>query len=482
LSQVKQTLEREIKLRAEPGFRLPDLPGEPLIPRTFTSTYHDTADHRLARQGVTLRHRVEGPSELWQLKLPAGGARLELEQPGGGDGPPAEMTDLLVASLREGALRPVATLETLRSGILVREHGLAVAEVAVDRVTVLVEEHPLRRFEELEVELLDGGDEDALRQIEQALRAAGAVDGDGRPKVFQALGLDVPGRAPRPPSKASPLEHLAAMLWEQYAEIVAHDPGTRLGNDIEALHQHRVAVRRLRALLRAARPLVDAEWAQSLRAELKWLGGALGPVRDLDVMREHLREEAASLEDHERAAFDPLLADLEAERETARGKMLEALRDPAYTALLERLERELPAPPPSGADTELRDLAAREHRRLRKAVRGVGDAPSDEQLHAIRILVKRARYAAELAEGAVGRPAARFVARSKTLQDVLGDHQDAVVAEERLRGLLAAHPGTASAFAVGRLVERQRARRTRARAAFPRAWRALHRAGREAWS
>ncbi|MGZ4481071.1 MAG: CHAD domain-containing protein [Gaiellales bacterium] len=265
--------------------------------------------------------------------------------------------------------------------------------------------------------------------------------------------------------------------------MLANDPGTRLGRDIEALHRHRVAVRRLRALLRAARPLVDAEWARSLREELAWLGGALGPVRDLDVLLEHLRHEAAALEDAEREAFEPLLADLEAEREAARGRMLEALRDPAYTALLERLERELPAPPPSGSTAELRHLAAIEFRRLRRAVRGIGGDPSDEELHRIRILVKRARYAAELAERAVGRPAARFVGRCKTLQDVLGDHQDAAVAEDRLRRLLAGHEADpAAAFAVGRLVERQRVRRERARAAFPKAWRTLKRAGRRAWS
>ena len=80
---IRETREREIKLRAGEDFTLPELGGEPIEPRLFVSTYHDTADHRLARRGVTLRHRVENGRGLWQLKLPAGPARLELEKPVG---------------------------------------------------------------------------------------------------------------------------------------------------------------------------------------------------------------------------------------------------------------------------------------------------------------------------------------------------------------------------------------------------------------
>ena len=79
---MKATRERELKLGVGPRFRLPHLPGEPLAPRTLTNIYLDTPDHRLAVAGVTLRRRVEGRKSLWQLKLPKGKARLELELPG----------------------------------------------------------------------------------------------------------------------------------------------------------------------------------------------------------------------------------------------------------------------------------------------------------------------------------------------------------------------------------------------------------------
>ena len=79
------------------------------------------------------------------------------------------------------------------------------------------------------------------------------------------------------------------MLETQYRAIVEHDAGTRLGRDPEELHKMRVATRRLRAFLRTGRPLLDADWAEALRLELRWLGGVLGPVRDLDVLIGHLR-------------------------------------------------------------------------------------------------------------------------------------------------------------------------------------------------
>ncbi len=90
---IRETLEREVKLRADGEFKLPELGGEAIEPRVFVSTYHDTADHRLARRGVTLRHRVEHGKGLWQLKLPQANARLELEAAGGPASPPDDMLD-----------------------------------------------------------------------------------------------------------------------------------------------------------------------------------------------------------------------------------------------------------------------------------------------------------------------------------------------------------------------------------------------------
>ena len=100
----------------------------------------------------------------------------------------------------------------------------------------------------------------------------------------------------------------------------------------------------------------------------------------------------------------------------------------------------------------------------------------------MRIKSKRARYAAELAEGVRGKPATRFIERVKRLQDLLGEHHDGVVAEQVLRTVVPPDGDRRMALAVGLLLERQRERRREAREAFPKAWSAVKKCGRAVWS
>ncbi len=476
---MKQTVEREIKLQAGAGFALPSELGEPIEARRFSSTYHDTPDHRLAASGITLRYRAEAGAGSWQLKLPSDGDRLELELRGSPRQVPQEFADLLPAVTRNRPLRPVATLVTRRHGLMVRDEGRDLAEVLMDEVRVTARGAAVSRLSELEVELVNG-DTAALAWIEHALRDAGARDGDERPKLFRALGLQPERHAP-PRRSARPLRQLSAMLQAQYREILANDPGTRLGADPEHLHQHRVAIRRLRALLRAGAPLLERRWVKELRSELAWAGGALGEVRDMDVLLEHLRADAAELDAADRAAVESLLPELERRRDVARRAMLADLASGRYLRLLDRLEHELGAPPRRGGATGLRAIAAREFRTLRREVRGLGANPTDEQLHEVRKTVKHARYAAELAERSRGRKATKFIAAAKRVQDILGDHQDAHVAEQAMRDLSeVAEPRAAAAASL--VIARQRMRRAQCRAEFPDAWRKLKRRGRAAWS
>ncbi|MDQ3161310.1 MAG: CYTH and CHAD domain-containing protein, partial [Actinomycetota bacterium] len=356
MAEIKETLERELKLRAGSEFELPELGGEALEPRSFSSTYHDTRDHRLGRHGVTLRHRIEKRKGLWQLKLPQGHARLELEVRGTPATPPDELLSLLPAYLRGESLVPLARLRTRRTGI--RAQG---AEIVRDKVTVVDKGRGPRSFEELEVELL-GGDEKALRRIEKALRRAGATDGETRPKIFQALDLTFePEVVARNGSAGGTL---AGELRRQYERLLAHDPGLRLGTDPEELHGFRVATRRLRAFLRAGRELLDPEWAEPLRDELRWLGGELGPGRDLDVLLERLRGEIGSL-DEDAEAGQALVEVLERDREALCAQVHEALGSERYFELLDRLEQ--PPPPLTGRVT-LKEIQRAEHQKLRKAI------------------------------------------------------------------------------------------------------------------
>jgi CHAD domain-containing protein len=462
------TLEREVKL-SPAGISLGRLDGVPLEPRRFSSVYYDSRDRLLARVGITLRRRIEHGGSLWQLKLPREGGRLELECAGGPAEPPKRIASLLDAVLRGRPLMPIAELRTVRRGVRVESEG-STADVVLDEVAVMENLRVISEFDELEIELVEG-DPDGLREIEVAVRRAGAKDGDRRPKVLRVLGHSAPPKPTRP--------HLQAFFQRQYEQILTHDPGTRLGDDPEDLHDLRVAVRRLRTILRVAAPPLDEDWASELRAELDWLGQALGPVRDLDVMLEHMRAEQAQLEDAEQAAFEPLLKQLERERSTARRSLVAAMRSARYTELLDRLEEAGRRPRTRAARPAPEKIAAAELAKVRKAVRKLDRDPSDAQLHRVRIKGKRARYAAELAAPGAGKRITRFVDAAKAFQDVTGEHQDAVVTGRRLRAL-AAEGDPGAAFAAGRIAERQEARKAAAREAFKAAWRDLTQAGKRA--
>jgi CHAD domain-containing protein len=478
---VKHTLERELKLDVEPGFRLPRLPGRPLAPRVFLSVYHDTPDHRLARHGVTLRCRSEKGQHRWQVKLPRRAARLELEWPGSPSRLPDGLERLLGVYTRGATLGPVATLRTRRAGVLVSEHGKPVAEVVLDSVAVVDGRKVKRRFREVEIELVGQGDQRVLDRLAAVLRENGATESAGTPKVFRALGLDIEVDATPPDPSAPPLERVLAMMRVQLGTIFAHDPGTRIGTDPEELHQMRVAVRRLRAVLRAARPMFETNPIAALRAELKWLGTALGDRRDLDVMRDYLRGEIAALDVADRSVGRALLRRLERAREQSRADVLTALDSPRYLALLDHIEDTIAHPPVVDGSVSLPDLATREWRKLRKRVRALPETPTDEELHTVRVKAKRARYAAELVVGEIGHAAERFVDRLKKLQDILGEHQDAVVAEARFRTLARETTGRRTGFVAGLLVERQHVRRQAARGAFAEIWPEVVRRGRKAW-
>jgi len=458
---MRATSEHERKLDAPVGFRLPPLGGRPLPPRIFSSVYYDVPGESLAAVGITLRRRTEDGHGVWQLKLPADDSRLELEAEGGPGQPPEEMLALLRAHLRRGPLERVAELRTHRSGELVARNGTT-AEVTADEVTVLDSREVRDQFVEVEIELREGSP-DGLDEIANELVSAGAERGNELPKLFRALGR-MPAYGPSPHS----FEELRGRLREQLREIERHDPGTRLGRDPESLHDMRVGVRRLRALLRAGRELVASDTA-GLDERLKELGRILGEVRDLDVLLARLDAEAADLGGEDARRAQPLLAVLRTERSCSRSRMLAALRSDEYLALLDDTARTIDELEPSGSAATLGELADEAAARLSRAVRKLPDAPADDELHAVRKKGKRARYAAELAGQG------KLVKRAKQLQDVLGEHQDAVVAAERLRGL-AAGSAAEQALVAGRLVEREEERRVRARAAWPKAWKKLRKA------
>ncbi len=481
--------EREAKLTAGLGFSLPDLSSvvdgvssRPLAPRNLDAVYYDTGDVRLARWGITVRHRA-GDGDGWTVKLPddndgAGLVRRELTFSGPPTAIPPEASSLVRAYTRSEPLVPVARLRTRRDGVeLLDAEGLRVAEVVDDEVSVYDGRRLASRFRELEVELDGHAPAELLPPLLTALREAGAGTTEQVPKLVRALGA----RASDPPElvalelsdESTVADVVRNAMVASTIRIIGHDPGIRIGDDPEDVHQARVGARRMRSDLQTFATVLEPEWVGHVRAELQWLGGVLGGVRDADVLLERLRRQAASLSEHDAPGVAALVRRLAQQREVARESLLDALDGERYVTLLEVLVAGSSSPAVrADADAPAADvlpaLAAGPWKKLKRAVEGLGDDPPDDDLHAVRIRAKRCRYAAEAVAPVVGKPARRFADAVAELQTVLGDHQDAVVAESWLRE--AAATSSIPKLVTGELIALQRVEAAACRRAWAHAW------------
>lgn len=492
--------EVELKFRVTGALTLPDLAALPGISRvearpTFamSNVYYDTQDLRLFRWGITLRRRSGGPDEGWHLKLPVHGAgegvRDEMRAPLS-DNLPASLSRLVTAFARGAALAPVAALQTERTPrLLLDRAGSPVIEVVDDTVSVMDGDRVATRFREIEAEALtDPPDEELLREVGDALLAAGAVPGT-MGKAGAALGPraavppDVP-ELPWPDASAPAGDVVSAYLALHCRRLLLAD--LMLRRDLpDAVHQMRVSARRLRSGLKVFEPLLDEDWARALRAELGWMASGLGAARDTEVLRERLDTHATELEGDDaaraRAVIDTALGQRMSEAEDEVRAVVDSER---YVALLEALVEGVRRPPLTpyareSADKVLPPLVAKAYRRLDRRVEALEiDTPSPVW-HEARIAAKRARYSADAVAPVLGHDMGRLAERLADVTEVLGSHQDAHVAQATLRGL-APQVDPAGAFALGRLLGIEEEAEMADRRAFLDLWpqvrRAAHRA------
>ncbi len=501
--------ELELKFAVGRAFAMPDLIGAgsvaevlPMPTQELQATYYDTVDRRLARWGITLRHRSgEGSRAAWTLKLPTTAvaisgvmpaSRAEMEIEGEPGAIPEVLVDLVTAHVRSHPLTPAAVLATTRVGWrLLGGDGHPLAELTTDDVSVMEGPEIRSRFSELELEAREASIED-LAAVTRRLLDAGAVGAEPIPKAVRALGPTATG----PPDVVVPAFEpddpagwaVRAALADGVLRILRHDPGTRMGS-VEDLHQLRIGVRRLRSDLRTLGPLLDEHWAPGLESDLRTLGTRLGDVRDLDVQLLRIETEHADLA----TELEPLSADLHQRHGTARAALLDELRSDRYSQLLERLvvlARD-PELSPAGFDASgvaLPRLADAAWRRLERRAEPVVAAvdPTNADLHRVRIATKRARYAAETAARALPEAPAgearRFADQLGELQDLLGRHQDAVVSSAEAHAAAASHgDDIALLVAAGRVMERESRNARRERRRLARMWSSIHKKKRRRW-
>jgi CHAD domain-containing protein len=493
------SLEREFKLSAPARFRLPRLdtldPGVSATPedvQRFTSVYWDTEDLRLTRWSCGLRHRT---SDGWTVKLAAAEdgpavVRREFRLGGAPQQPPEAALDLVLALSRGAPLRPIARFRTIRRRVrLLDSGGRELAQVTNDHVAVFEDRRITRRFREVEVELAGHCPPAIAESVLSRLRRAGSGPAHRIAKHERALGLES-GVVPEvtlpsvgPEDAAGEVVRLA--LADSVRALVRHDAGVRADEDLEDVHQMRVATRRLRSHLRTFLPLLEADWTQALRADLQELGTALGRVRDADVLRERLSASQQEIPDLDRRAVKDLLESLEATREPDFDRLLRLLRSPEYLSVVERLIEAARTPrlraEAHGPALELlAPLVRKRWKRLARGVARLDEPPSETDLHAVRIRAKHVRYAAEAVIPVYGRPARRFARAARRVQQVLGDHQDAVVAAAWLRDT-ATRVGRDAAFAAGALAAREARVARESLEQWREVWRAASERGRRDW-
>jgi len=270
-------------------------------------------------------------------------------------------------------------------------------------------------------------------------------------------------------------EAISLALRSTIERLVEQMALVKLASGPEAIHQARVATRRLRSDLRTFEVLFDKEAMAGVRGELGWLGDLLGAVRDADILTARLEP---SLDTAEPTADQKqILGQLSRQKSRAQMDLLTAMNEARYAALVDSVTRLAKDPPLSDvagapADEFLPMIVQGTWRKLSRAVKKLDKHPDDSRLHAVRIEAKRCRYAAEAAAPAVGVEAARFAEAVSALQQTLGDFNDAVVSAAWLTDA-SSQMSPSTAFLAGALHEAQNGLARKARRRWPAAWKQL---------
>jgi CHAD domain-containing protein len=437
--------------------------------QSLDAVYFDTPGRDLAAHRITLRRRTGGPDAGWHLKLPAGpDARTEIHAPldtapeADDSSVPTDLLDIVLAIVRDRPLAPVARIATTRNVVMLYGgDGSALAEFCDDEVSAWAlgsadgEAGEEQRWHEWELELVDGeidGGSDLLQRLGNRLLDAGAVPaghGSKLAKVLDTAG-SLPEAAEEPDESSDPVHRAVA---EQVDELLVWDRAVR-ADTYDSVHQMRVTTRKIRSLLQASEDtfgLSDDAW---ILDELRQLAGVLGVARDAEVLAERYEKTLKDLPDAliRGPVYERLVTGAQRGYQSGLRRSLTAMRSPRYFRLLDALEDLVAAQPPEAAPGEEPKPVSIDsaYKRVQKAAKNAAAATEhrDEALHRIRKGAKRLRYVA----AATGEP--KVSDRAKTIQTLLGDHQDSVVSRTHLaQQSLVAHAAGEDTFTYGLLYQ-----------------------------
>ncbi|HEY2402303.1 MAG TPA: CHAD domain-containing protein [Steroidobacteraceae bacterium] len=462
-------------------------------------TYFDTQDWRIFRAGYALRVRSEaGKAEATLKSLHTNtGAKAdrrelnELIDSGAGDwngqsdGPVGSRVQAVSGSL---PLQPLFEVRTSRQRYAVHapDEEQQLGEIALDETVISRPNgQPQTSLQRVEVEAKTDAHE-PLQTLVDALRNNCSLEAAADNKYSQ--GLKSVGLAPAPVPDFQPTAVDSTMRVEEVALANLrrflsawhqHEPAARFGDDPEALHDLRVAGRRMDAILRQFEAFLPSALVR-VRPTIKKVMRALGHARDLDVALLELQEFNDTLNEDDRAKLLPLQEHLNADRVVARQKMLATLDSSGVQKDFDKLRATLAHPAslleaqPVSPLVTLSELIRSRYKKVRKAADRLTAESSMDEYHAVRGRVKKLRYALETAAVLFGKPADEMVKALRRWQEKLGAQQDADVAGRRLRAL-AMQPPTGlpseTLFLMGQLAAHYHDRAWKARKRHPRAYR-----------
>jgi triphosphatase len=448
----------------------PSSAGVTIVPepaRELRDVYYDTEDWRLYRAGYALRVRRDNESAEATMKalMPSEGGirrRREISEPLKGVQTPKGIPGPVGERVRRVAgtadLRPLFEVSTRRrtfalcsetpsSGEIVEDtsgnirpqnseqDAIVLAEVVLDESEIFANGGDSTHLSRVEVEVgSDAAIHDGVRDFVEVLKEALKLR-PTRTSKFRT-GLSVAGLSPEVALDLGPTEIDAtlscggvafAILRRHFGEMLAHEPGVRLGEDPEELHDMRVATRRLRAALKLYSDFLPKR-SERYERDLRWVAGALGEVRDLDVHLEGLSEEAS----RNGEVLEEVVSLLRERRNEARRGMLEALDSNRYERLIASFSATLRrgrSPTPTSPILEVAPNLIRDrYKKVRKSANRLSEDSPPEHYHDLRKKGKRLRYALEPLQEIYGKQAQKMVKLLKKIQDDLGDHQDFIVA------------------------------------------------------
>jgi triphosphatase len=438
--------------------------------RQLSTVYFDTPEQALAKRGIALRIRSAGRRKLQTIKLPAegpGGLQIqrEVETPVSGDRPEFDrISDLRLRRLftHGGIAEGLASLfltEFKRSAWPLRFNG-SLIELAFDQGEIRAGTARLA-LSEIELELKEGRPEHIF-ELALAVHEALPITLGQATKAARGYAL-LDGAEPQP-AKAMPTGLLPTMTARHAFTVAArnclgqmrgNEASARLGRDPEGIHQLRVGLRRLRALVNAYRDALAPAAHEFLSRELRWLQQELNPARDWDVFIATTLEPITA----RMPGLEACLAAAKELRDLAQERAKTTLASPRYTAFLLRCYHWLATGAWAAAETGLHDrpvaefaaaMLQRRHRRLRKFGGKRADLPETD-LHRLRLMAKKQRYIADFFREIYPRKATgRYIAALAEIQDVLGSLNDALVSRhlvEELERFLADAPSVGPAAA-----------------------------------